>query len=136
MSSEAFLVLFVGLAGIVIGVIAMIVISHRRVEQKTYRSRETEKAGTGPEEAETLLVLGEAVDLRELRIVRALFGEPKGRFLGSFKAPYYRPSLEATIDKDWIKPVGRRFYLTPKGEEFCRSYLEQLLHEHQPAAKV
>jgi hypothetical protein len=136
MGSDALLVPLIGLAGIFTGVVAVILISHRRANQRTYRSRETENAGTGSRKAETILVLGEAVDVRELRILRALFSEPKGRYLQSFKEPYYRPSLEATIDKGWVKVAGRRYYMTPKGEEFCCTYLEQLLHEHELVAKV
>jgi hypothetical protein len=50
-----------------------------------------------PDKQET--VLRQAVDLRELRILRALFGEPKGRFLEAYKDQYYRPALEAVVKR-------------------------------------
>jgi hypothetical protein len=81
--SDALLVLLIGLAGIVIGVIAMILISRRQATRKSYHSKQREKT-----ETETISVLGQNIDLRELRILRSLFGEPKGRRLGSFKDKY------------------------------------------------
>ncbi|HEY7326417.1 MAG TPA: hypothetical protein VH592_02165 [Gemmataceae bacterium] len=136
MGSDALLVSLIGLAGIFIGAIVVVIISRRRVDQKTYRSKPKENSESGPEKVETILVLGEAVDMRELRILRALFGESDGRHLVCYKEKYYRPSLEATIKKGWVKKAGNRYFMTPKGAEFCRTYFEQLLHEHEPAVKV
>jgi coproporphyrinogen III oxidase-like Fe-S oxidoreductase len=124
MGSDAVLVALIGLAGIVIGVIAMILISRRQATRKPDPSKQTEKT-----EIETISILGEDVDIRELRILRALFGEPKGRRLGSFKDMYYRPSLDATIEKGWVKQAGSRYVMTPKGGNFCRTYLQQVLNE-------
>jgi hypothetical protein len=125
MGSDAILTPLIGLAGLVLGVAAMILISRRPAPEKKYESRQTEKA-------ETLSVRGEDVDVRELRILRALFGESRGRRLTSFKDRYYRPSLEATIHKGWVKQVGSRYVMTYKGGEFCRTYLTQLFSEWKP----
>jgi hypothetical protein len=125
MGSDTLLMLLIGLAGIVIGVAAVILITRRPVPPKKYESKKAETA-------ETVSVGGEAVDVRELRILRSLFGESRGRRMGSFKDKYYRPSLEATIDKGWVKHVGSRYFMTPKGKELCQTYLTQLLSEWKP----
>src|SRR5262245_36438534 len=77
------------------------------------------KSGTRP-------VLVEAIDLRELRILRALYGEPEGRRLEQYKIKYDRGPLDATVKKGWVRLVAGNYYLTAKGAEFCRGYLGQL----------
>jgi hypothetical protein len=77
-------------------------------------------------------VLGEVVDRWELRILRALFGEPGGRWLGPYKGAAYRASLEAVLQKGWVQRIEGRYHMTPKGAAFCRAYLKQLLDTWQP----
>jgi hypothetical protein len=119
------LIAVIGTAGTVVGAVATALISRA----KSARPTPTEPAETTP-------VLGEAVDIRELRILRALFGEPKGRLLEAYKDKYYRSSLEAVVQKGWVKQIEGRYYMTQKGAEFCRVYLKQLLGSWQPAAQV
>lgn len=127
MGFDALLIPLIGLAGIVIGVIAMILITRAQTPRKPYQSKQPEMI-----ETETICVRGQDVDIRELRILRSLFGEPKGRRLGSFKDGYYRPSLEATIQNGWVKQVGSRYVMTSKGGDFCRTYLKQLFSDWKP----
>lgn len=42
---------------------------------------------------ETTLLFGAIVDVKELRILRALFGEKSGRFLNGYKDHNYRNTL-------------------------------------------
>lgn len=136
MSPDVLVLPLIGLVGIAIGIVARNVLSGRQAARKKHQPRQAEQAETAPEKAETMVVLDEAVDSRELRILRALFGESKGRSLGSFKGKYYRPSLEATIKKGWVMQSGSRYFITPKGGEFCRTYLKQLLDDWRPADQV
>lgn len=132
MGSDAFVMPLIGLIGILLGVIAMILLFRKPETRKSYHAKHTEEHT----EAETVSVLGEAVDVRELRMLRSLFGEQKGRRLGSFKDKYYRPSLDATIDKGWVKHVGSRYVITSKGCDFCRAYLKQLISDWKPVDEV
>jgi hypothetical protein len=127
MGPDVLLASSIGVAGTVIGVAATFFFSRKKVTQKkTGYSFQDQKTETVP-------VLGESVDVRELRIFRALFGERKGRFLESFKNRYYGPALEALLEKGWVKQVGKRYCMTPKGGEFCRAYLTELLSDWKPA---
>lgn len=129
MGSDALLVPLVGVAGVIVGVAATILVSRMRANPKkshSYLSRNTE----------TITVVDEAADAREFRVLRALFGETKGRRLETFKDKYYRPYLEATIEKGWVKQDGKRYYLTPEGAEFCRTYFTQLFNDWKPADQV
>jgi len=127
--SDTVLTALIGVGGSVVGSAATIIVARIQAAQKAGHS-------VPPEKAETTPVLGEAVDIRELRILRALFGEPKGRFLEAYKDKYYRPALEATITKGWVKQIEGRYYMTSKGAEFCRAYLKQVLGAWQPTAQV
>jgi hypothetical protein len=127
--SNALLMLLVGGAGFVVGVAATILVSQIKAIRKKGRSYLSQSA-------ESIPILGENIDTQELRILRSLFGEARGRQLESFKSKYYRPFLEATIDKGWVKQVGRRYFMTPKGGEICRTYLQQLLSTWKPSDEV
>jgi hypothetical protein len=127
--SDPVLVAVIGAAGTVVGAIATVLVARIQAAQKANNA-------ALPEKAEVTSVLGEAVDIRELRILRALFGEPKGRFLEAYQDKYYGPSLEAVIRKVWVKRIEKRHYLTPKGAGFCRAYLKEQFAAWQPAAHV
>lgn len=116
----------IGLLGTAIGAVATILVA--RIQRPA--------PPPPPEPAETTPVLGEAVDVRELRILRALFGEPQGRLLAAYKDKYYGPSLEAAIQKGWVKKIEGRYYMTPKGAHFCQAYLKQLFGVWQPEGQV
>src|SRR5262245_15212793 len=90
--------------GAAIGVLGSILVARIQAAQKS----------APPEKVETTPVLGEAVDIRELRLLRALFGEPKGRILEGYKAQFYGPSLAAVMRKGWVKCIEKRYYMTAK----------------------
>ncbi len=125
--SDAVWVALIGVAGTIIGALATVVVARIQALRKTDAHEDSQ---------EPALVLGELVDIRELRVLRALFGERKGRILEGYKAAYYRAALEAVVRKGWAKKIEGRFYMTPKGAEFCRAYLKQLLGGWQPADQV
>jgi hypothetical protein len=127
--SDAVLVAMIAVAGSVVGAVATVLVARIQAAQKAAHPPPSEKAETTP-------VLGESVDIRELRILRALFGEPKGRILEAYHGGYYGPSLEAVIEKGWVKRIEKRYYMTPKGAEFCRAYLKELFGAWQPAAQI
>ncbi len=68
------------------------------------------------------------VDPKELRILRALFGED-GRQLRQFLGSYYRDALASLVAKGYVKKDGRDFYLTDQGKKATRAYLSNLLQE-------
>ena len=129
MLSDAVIVAAIGAAGTIVGAVATIIVARIQASAKARHPGQSEKAETVP-------VLGEAIDIRELRILRALFGEPDGRFLAAYRDKSYRPALDATVKKGWVKRIEGRYYMTAKGAAFCRPYLQQLLEGWQPAAKM
>ncbi|MBI3411091.1 MAG: hypothetical protein HY040_22380 [Planctomycetes bacterium] len=124
--SDPVWIALIGVLGTVVGAVATILVA---------RIQAAQKAGP-PAKVETTPVLGEAVDIRELRLLRALYGEPKGRILEGYKAQYYGPALNAVMRKGWVKRIEKRYYMTPKGSEFCRTYLKELFGAWQPADQV
>ena len=129
MFSDAVMVAAIGAAGTIVGAVATIIVARIQARAKASHPGPPEKAATVP-------VLGEAIDIRELRILRALFGEPEGRILQAYRDKHYRPALDATVKKGWVKSIEGRYYMTAKGAAFCRPYLGQLLEGWQPAAKM
>jgi hypothetical protein len=96
-----------------------------RVQAKQNAKQASEAEAT--DNAKPSLVLGELIDIRELRILRALYGEPSGRILQAYRAEYYRPALETAVKKGWIEEVhGGKLRMTPNGVSVCREYLKQL----------
>jgi hypothetical protein len=85
--------------------------------------------------AEPQQVFDKLVDIRELRILRALFGEPNGRLLDGYLTQYYKASLQAALEKGWIKQIEKRYYMTYEGARVCREYLRELAG-WQPAAQL
>ncbi len=122
----------IGVGGTVVGAVATVLVA---------RIQAANKAAPSPEKAETIAVLGGAIDIRELRILRALFGESKGRILEAYQDGYYGPSLQALVKRGLVKKLEnkkleKRYYMTPKGAEFCRAYLKELFETWQPEARV
>jgi hypothetical protein len=122
--SDSVLVALIGVGGTIVGAVATILVARMQAA-----GRSVERASPNEENE---LVLGEHVDIRQLRILRALFGERRGRYLEAYHDDYYRPALEATIRNGWVMRIDRRYHMTPKGLEFCRAYLQQLLIAWQP----
>jgi hypothetical protein len=127
--SDAVWVAMIGAGGTAVGAAAgavgAILVARIQAAQKAALSSPPQPPGTTP-------VLGKAIDTLELRVLRALFGEPKGRYLGGYQDPYHRPALEATVKKGWVKKIEGRYYMTPEGADFCRAYLQQVLTKWQP----
>jgi hypothetical protein len=124
--SDPVFVAIIGVAGTAIGAVATVLVARIQAAHKAAQP-------AAPEKAETTPVLGEALDIRELRILRALFGEPKGRSLEGYKGDFYGGSLAAVTKKGWVKPIEKKYYMTPKGAVFGRAYLKELLETWQPA---
>jgi hypothetical protein len=130
--SDAVWVAIIGVTGTLIGAVTTVLVA--RI-QASHKAKALADAAAN-EGAQTTPVLGELIEIRELRIMRALFGEPKGRILEGYRVSYYRASLEAVMKKGWVKQIEGRFYMTAKGAEFCRTYLQQVLDSWQPANQV
>jgi hypothetical protein len=132
--SDAVVVALIGAASTVVGAVGTVLAARIQAAQKARAWALIEMAEA--ERAAPLPVLGEAVDLRQLRLLRALYGEPGGRWLGPYKGKGYHSSLEAVLKKGWVQSIEGRYYLTAKGAEFCRAYHKQLLDAWQPADQV
>lgn len=64
----------------------------------------------------------------ELRILRALVTEIRGRALNFYKtAPYYRPALNSLKERGLIRQKGDKYYLTEIGEKVVRKHLADFL---------
>src|SRR5947209_2246254 len=113
---ESVLLALVGVGGTVVGAVATALVA-KIIASSKHRPDQPDQ----PDQPETRLVAGKAVNVRELRILRALFGEPKGRWLEAYKDAYRLP-LEAAVNKGWAQAAQGRYYLTPVGEDFCRVY--------------
>ena len=81
--SEAMLISLIGVGGTIVGAVATVLVARIQAAHKT----------APLEKAEIIPVLGKSIDIRELRILRALFGESKGRILEAYQDEYYGPSL-------------------------------------------
>jgi hypothetical protein len=124
--SDTVVVALIGVAGTVVGSGATILVA-------LLQSRKRHDPPVPPGKVvDPTPVLGEAVDIRELRILRALYGEPRGRPLDAYKDAYYRRSLEATLKKGWVRLEARRYHLTDKGADFCWAYVKQLHQDWRP----
>jgi hypothetical protein len=132
--SDAVMVALIGAAGTLVGAAATVLAARIQAAQKASAWARTERAEA--EKAQAVPVLGEVVDRWELRILRALFGEPGGRWLGQYRSKAYHSSLAAVLKKGWVRPIEGRYCLTAKGAEFCRAYFRQLLDAWQPDDQV
>ena len=126
--SDTVLTAMIGVAGSAVGAVATIVVARIQTAQKDARAALADDAGTKQ-------VLGKVVDIRELRILRALFGEPKGRLLEGYLSKYYQSSRQAALDKGWMKQIEGRYYMTRAGAAVCRDYLQELAG-WQPDARL
>jgi hypothetical protein len=135
--SDPVLIALIGMGGTVVGALGAILAARIQAVHK----------GTPPppsEKPETLNVIGQSIDIRELRILRALFGETKGRLLEAYQDGYYGPSLQALVKRGLVKRIEKRlakrieirYYMTLKGKDFCRAYLKELFETWQPDAQV
>ncbi len=121
--SDAVLVALIGVGGTVVGAFATVLVA--RIQKGVHP----------PDNTETISVIGQFFNTRELRILRALFGERKGRVLEAYQDGFYGPSLQALIKRELVKKIEKRYYMTPKGAEFCRAYLKGL-EKWRPEAEV
>lgn len=125
--SEMVLVAVIGAAGTIVGAVTTLLVASIQAAQKASQAAEADATDRSP------IILGHALDIRELRILRALFGEPNGRLLEAYKDSYYRPALNAVTKKGWVKQIQGRVYMTTEGAEFCRAYLKQEISAWKPA---
>jgi hypothetical protein len=125
--TDAVLVSLIGVGGTIFGAAATVLVA---------RIQAAQKATPPSEKAETIPVLGQFMDIRELRILRALFGEPKGRLLEAYHDRFYGPSLQALLRRGLVRPIEKRYYMTVKGAEFCRAYLKELFETWRPEAQI
>jgi hypothetical protein len=128
--SDTVLTAIIGVAASVVGAVATIVVARIQTAQKAAHAI----SGSGQKGAPIPLVT-RTVDIRELRILRALLGEPKGRILEGYQSAYYAPALSAVVRKGWVKRIEGRYYMSHKGAEVCREYLHEL-DSWQPAAQL
>jgi hypothetical protein len=115
--------------GAAIGAIATVAVAVARRQSGTKDKEAMEKVETAP-------VLGQSVDIRELRILRGLFGERNGRLLEAYHDRHYGPSLKAVIRKGWVKEIEGRYYMTGRGAEFCGAYLREVLSTWRPTDQL
>lgn len=125
--SEAMLISLIGVGGTIVGAVATVLVA---------RIQAAHKAAPPLEKAEIIPVLGKSIDIRELRILRALFGESKGRILEAYQDGYYGPSLQALVKRELVKKIKNRYCMTPKGAEFCRAYLKELFESWRPEVQI
>lgn len=116
--SDAVLIALIGAAGTIVGSVTTVIVTRMKMAR-------SDRPDPG-EKAETTPVQDLAIDLRELRILRALYGEPTGRRLEQYRIKWYVRSLYEVVKKGWVKLAGGKYSMTPVGAEFCRKYLEEL----------
>jgi hypothetical protein len=78
--------------------------------------------------AERIVQSATILDRRESRILRALVDDA-GRALYSYQTDYYRPALDATIAKGYVRKQGKGFALTDEGHRVVRDYLLDVLQQ-------
>ena len=78
------------------------------------------------EPATATLVPDDLVDQEELRILRALYGEQRGRWLEAYRGQFYHPFLEKVKKRGWVQQIDKRYFLTALGTDICRRHLAQL----------
>jgi hypothetical protein len=127
--SDTVLVALIGVSGTVVGAVATILVARIQAAHKA-------APPPSPGKPDTIPVLGQSIDIRELRILRALFGEPKGRILEAYQDGYYGPSLQAVVKRGLVKRIEKRYYMTPIGADFCRAYLKEVFETWRPGAQV
>ena len=113
----------IGAASAVVGSICTVITARVQANQNAKKQIASEADEGGKER----IILGEVIDIRELRILRALYGEPSGRILQAYRTDYYRPALQSVIEKGWVEQLdGGRLRMTAKGVVVSREYLKQL----------
>jgi hypothetical protein len=127
--SDPVLIALIGVGGTVVGAVATVLVARIQAAHRATSSPPSEKP-------EVISVLGQSTDIRELRILRALFGERKGRILEAYQDAYYGPALQALIKRKLVKKIETRHYMTPTGADFCRAYLKELFQTWQPESQV
>jgi hypothetical protein len=132
--SEGVFIGLVVLGSVVFGALTMLLLA--RLREKFRKPRRVISAPSKKPQTPTVTVLGEPVDVRELRVIRALFGEPRGRYLETYKVKRYGAALNAVLKKGWVRRVDKRYYMTSKGAEFCRAYLREQMDVWQLADPV
>lgn len=125
-------VALIGVAGMSIGAMATVIVARIQARQKARDEAREVKNVPNPKTP----VLGDLVDIRELRLLRALFAEPSGRFLTAYRNTYYHAAVEAVQSKGWVRHVDGRFYMTDKGAEFCRAYLKEQFDVWDPTKQL
>jgi hypothetical protein len=81
--------------------------------------------------------LGETLEIRKLRLLRALVGEDEGRDLNIYlQSDFYRPALESLKTDGFVKSIGKTYHLTEKGNEYTRGYLKRLSSSWKPGKNL
>lgn len=94
---------------------------------KVEKAREISEQVPSQEEAAKQL-LEQALEDRELRILRGLIGEPAGRDLNIYKrSDYYRPALDSLALKNLVYQQGGKYFLTSLGTEVVKQYMKKEL---------
>lgn len=127
--SEGVLNALIGVLGTAIGAIATVLVARIQSQKEKDKAAAQKAEDSQPPS----VVLGELIDNRELRILRALFGERGGRLLDGYKNPFYAAAMEAVRNKDWVKKRDGKHYMTEKGAELCRAYVRELLQNWRPS---
>jgi hypothetical protein len=79
-------------------------------------------------------IVKSAEDHLELRILRALFNEEDGRFIGNY-VKYYPQAMNSLLSKGYIEKRDKKYVLTQSGTEATQKYLANLL-THQGALQT
>jgi hypothetical protein len=80
---------------------------------------------------------GETLEIRKLRLLRALVGEDEGRDLNIYlQSDFYRPALENLETDGFVKSIGKTYHLTEKGNEYTRGYLKRLSSSWKPGKNL
>lgn len=95
---------------------------------KIETAKEISQKNLSNEEAAKQLLEEKALEDRELRILRALVGEPGGRHFYAYKRDdYYRPALDSLAVKSLIFKQGNKYLLTPLGTEVVKLHVAKSL---------
>ncbi len=92
------------------------------------KAKEISQKNLSNQEAAKQLLEEQVLEDRELRILRALVGEPEGRHFYAYKRnDYYRPALDSLAYKGLIFKQENKYLLTPLGTEVVKLHVAKSL---------
>jgi hypothetical protein len=68
----------------------------------------------------------EVMDTLELRVLRALFDEDKGRLMANYER-YYQSAIKTLLDKGYIEKRENNYFLTKAGSDVTKKYLMNIM---------